>query len=278
MNFKKFLFVFALFALTFPGLAKPTKTATPAPSSTLPAASLNGARVFVKYSLVYYPQYSTEFDQLVLFPNGTAFDEVPEKPIARFDVATLRTIVDSRSIGQWKTAGKTLVLNFPRGQRTLRKHPKGWFDGTGALPTDSAYDIYYPVTTPPRARLLGNWQFKSLIAMGTVGGTAPMVAHGETGQWNFKADGTWSDGSQTFTSATTTNMGEAYGGKNGGVTSLDKSRQSSAGKWRIDGPLLTLEKNGQRTVHLAFLMPNWSKNPGVTDLMIDGDRWTRPKK
>jgi hypothetical protein len=36
--------------------------------------------------------------------------------------------------------------------------------------------------------------------------------------------------------------------------------KNSVGRWRLDGPLLTLEQNGQRTVHIAFIMPNWSKD------------------
>ncbi len=102
-----------------------------------------------------------------------------------------------------------------------------------------------------------------------------MVAAGSQGDWTFNADGTFSDGQKSFVSATTANMGDAYKGQ-GDVYSNSKRRRNSAGRWRIDGPLLTLEKDGERTVHLAFLMPYWTKNMAQTDLMIDGDRWQRP--
>lgn len=248
-----------------------------APASSLPAPSLNGAKVFVKYSLIYYPSYNTTFEQLVLFPDGTAFDEVPDKPISSFSVAGLRKIVKPIYIGRWKVAGNTLTLNFPNKSRTLRKHPHGWADTADKPPEDSAYGVYYPVVSPPRAQMLGAWKFSSLMVMGTSGGGTPMVAAGTSGDWIFGADGTFRDGSTSFVSGTTTNMGNVFKGE-GDVTQTGHRNQSSSGKWRIDGPLLTLEKNGQRTVHLAFLMPYWTKNAANTDLMIDGDRWKRPEK
>ena len=261
-----------------PVVAKPAKKAAKAAAkSALPAASLGGARVFVKYSLQYYPSFTTRFDHLLLFPNGVAFDDIPLKPMASFSAASLRKALNARDVGTWKMSGNALALSFPTGKRTLKKHVFGWFDGQGAPPADSAYDIYYPVTSPPRARLLGAWQFSSLIVMGTSGGGSPMVAAGTSGNWVFNAAGTFRDGSESFTSATTTNMGDAYKGE-GDVTSTSNRRKSSSGKWRLDGPLLTLEKDGQRTVHLAFLMPHWTKNQNATDLMIDGDRWKRPEK
>lgn len=276
---KRFLFCAALAGALLcvsPVVAKPAKKA--ASSAAKSAAALpGGARVFVKYSLAYYPRFTTNFDHLLLFPGGVAFDDIPTKPIAQWNVATLRKTLDARDAGSWKMSGNALSLSFPRGNRTLKKHKFGWFDGKGAPPADSAYDIYYPVTAPPRAKLPGAWQFSSLIVMGTNGGGAPMVAAGTSGNWVFNADGTFRDGSESFTSATTTNMGEAYKG-DGDVTSTGTRRQSSSGKWNLNGALLTLEKDGQRTVHLAFLMPHWTKNQNNTDLMIDGDRWKRPER
>lgn len=271
----------ALLTVTLPAAlpsaegAPPTKKTVSA--NALPAAALGGAKVFVKYSLIYYPSFNTTFEQLVLFPNGTAFDDVPDKPLTKFDEASLRKIVEPMYVGRWRIAGAKMTLTFPKRSRVLRKHPRGWFDGQGALPTDSAYDIYYPVIAPPRAQMLGAWKFSSLMVMGTMGGGSPMVAAGTQGHWTFNANGTFSDGSESFSSATTTNMGEGFKGE-GDVTQTGKNRQSSSGQWRIDGPLLTLQKNGQRTVHLAFLMPYWTKNAANTDLMIDGDRWKRPDK
>lgn len=265
-----------LLSATFPVVAKTSKTAGSA-SSSLPGATLGGARVFVKYYWQYYPTTSIRFGQLVLFPDGTAFDDVPTKPMTTFNEATLRKLVDPAVVGKWKQAGKTLALTFPKEKRTLRKHPHGWFDGKGAIPTDSAYDIYYPVISPPRASLTGAWQNKSLVVLGTAGGGTPMVAGGSTGKWVFNANGTFNVGEESFSSATTQNMPEMYKGGSD-VVSSSSSKSSSSGKWRIDGPLLTLEKEGQRTVHLAFLMPYWTKNMTNTDLMIDGDRWKRPDK
>lgn len=267
----------ALLVGTMPVVAKTSKNKKATFSSTLPAPTLGGARVFVKYYFQYYPTMTTKFGHLLLFPNGTAFDDIPLKPMSNFSEATLRKLVDSDVVGKWEQAGKTLVLSFPKEKRTLRKHPRGWFDGKGALPTDSAYDIYYPVISPPRGSMTGAWQNNSLVVLGTAGGGAPMVAGGSKGNWKFNANGTFSDSAESFSSATTQNMPEMYKG-NGDVVATSNSKRSSSGKWRIDGPLLTLEKEGQRTVHLAFLMPYWTKNMNNTDLMIDGDRWKRPEK
>lgn len=263
----------ALLSAAAPGMAQ--KARRPAASDSLKAAALGGARVFVKYYQQYYPAPATRFGQLLLFPDGTAFDDIPTKPLLNFSEATIRRLLDPQDVGRWKMAGNTLLLTFPKEKRTLRRHPHGWYDGEGVLPTNSAYDIYYPVISPPPARLLGDWKNKSLIVMGTAGGGSPMVAAGSQGDWTFNADGTFSDGQKSFVSATTANMGDAYKGQ-GDVYSNSKRRRNSAGRWRIDGPLLTLEKDGERTVHLAFLMPYWTKNMAQTDLMIDGDRWQRP--
>lgn len=262
----------AFLAAAAPGMAQNPRG--PAASS-LKAAALGGARVFVKYYQQYYPTPTTRFGQLLLFPDGTAFDDIPAKPLPTFSAATIRPLLDPQDVGRWKMAGNTLLLTFPKEKRTLRKHPHGWYDGEGALPTDSAYDIYYPVISPPPGRLLGVWKNKSLTVLGTAGGGSPMVAAGSEGNWTFNADSTFSDGQESFVGATTANMGDAYKGE-GDVYSNSKRSRKSAGKWRIDGPLLTLEKDGQHTVHLAFLMPYWTKNMAQTDLMIDGDRWQRP--
>lgn len=266
----------ALLSTSFSVTAKTSAKASSA-SSTLPAAKLGGARVFVKYYLEYYPVTTTKFGHLLLFPDGTAFDEIPTKPMTSFSEATLRKLVDARYVGKWKQAGKTLVLSFPKEKRTLRKTPRGWFDGKGAIPKDSAYDIYYPVISPPKARMTGAWQNNNLVVLGTAGGGAPMVAGGSSGKWKFNANGTFDDSQESFASATTANMGDAYKPE-GDLYSNSNRKRASSGTWRIDGPLLTLEKNGQRTVHLAFLMPYWTKNMANTDLMIDGDRWKRPEK
>lgn len=213
----------------------------------------------------------------MLFPDGTAFDDIPTEPLTSFNSASLKKLVDPAVVGRWKMAGNTLSLTFPKAKRALKKHPRGWFDGTDAVPKEGAYDIYYPMISPLPARMLGAWKNNSLVVLGTQGGGMPMVAGGSSGSWMFNRNGTFSDSEESFSSATTANMGEAYKPE-GDLYSLDKGSRASAGKWRIDGPLLTLEKNGQRTLHLAFLMPYWTKNMTNTDLLIDGDRWKRPDK
>lgn len=249
------------------------------PAGPLPAASLNGARVFVKYA--QDPFSGARFDHLILFPDGTAFDDVPSDPLPRFDAATLRKMLKARAVGTWKQAGNTLVLSFPNAgepRRMLKKHPRGWYDGNDALPeAKSTYDIYFPVIFPPRQALLGPWKNRSLTTTGMAGGGggAPMVAAGGTGDYVFRADGTFSSSEKRFASATTTNRGDVF--KSGGDVGAYSSKQNgAAGRWRLDGPLLTLAtSDGTRTVRLAFRLPHWDSD-NSPDLLVGGDWWRRP--
>ena len=243
----------------------------------LPAASAHGARIFVKYT---FQATKTSFDQLILFPSGAAFTDVPSKPVSRFDEATLHASLKPYDVGTWKQSGNTIVLTFPAKTRdrvtTLRKVPKGWYDGTGKIDADSSYDTYFPVTPTTSAGIAGAWKTESLTTMGMAGGAAPMVAHGSSGNRVFRPDGTFAGGSESFTSATTANMGDGF--KSGGdVGVYNAKNKKGAGRWRLDGPLLTMEEGGRRSVALAFVLPHWNKT-GPPELLIDGDWWQRPDK
>jgi len=247
----------------------------------LPAASLGGARVFIRYTITYLDGAKTNFDHLILFPDGSAFLDVPSKPAARFDSATYRAALSRFDVGTWKASGGSLSLSFPNKREpiiTLRKHPRGWYDAGEKTPpkADSAYDVYFPIVTPTAKTLRGAWKSQSLTTMGTMGGGAPMVAAGRTGNRVFSPNGTFTDASTRFASATTSNMGDAFKG-DGSVTTTSTGKGGGAGRWRLDGPLLTLELNGVRTVQLAFILPYWGKKE-KPDLLINGDWWERPEK
>jgi hypothetical protein len=266
------------------GKTVPTPVTKNAAVSTvpMPTPSLGGARIFMKYRLSYYPAMTTSFDHLILFPDGTAFDDIPGKPMSQFSAATLKSMLKPRDIGTWKQSGNKIVLNFPANtrepQRILLKREDGWYDGKELPKKSTSYDTYYPVTAPSKQHLVGAWKSSSLTTMGMAGGGAPMVAAGSNSDRVFHADGTFSDAKKSFASATTSNMGDAF--KTGGdVTTTSNKNKSGMGRWRIDGPLLTMEQNGQRTVHIAFIMPHWSKDPkSQSDIMIDGDNWEHPDK
>ena len=246
-------------------------TPPPAPvvasSGPLPAASAHGAQIFVKY--VFQPD-KTRFDQLILFPGGAAFTDIPSKPVAQFDAATLHAGLKPFDIGTWKQAGNTIVLTFPAKQRDkvtiLRKVPRGWYDGEGTADPKSAYNTYFPVVPLTPAQIVGPWKTESLITMGFVGGAAPVVAHGSSGSRVFNANGTFAGGSESFTSATTDSVG-VYGNNN----------KKGAGRWRLDGPLITIETDGKRSVSPAFVLPNWNKT-GPPEILLNGDWWLRPEK
>ncbi|MES2465437.1 MAG: DUF6683 family protein [Armatimonadota bacterium] len=248
----------------------------------LPAASLGGARILIKYRMSYYPAMTTNFDHLILFPDGTAFDDIPSKDMPQFSAGTLKSMLKPRDVGRWKQNGNQIVLSFPANtkepQRVLLKHPKGWYDGKQLPRESSAYDIYFPVIIPTKKHLVGSWKSSSLMTMGGMGGGTPMVAAGSSGNRTFQADGSFSDAKKSFASATTASMGEAF--KSGGdVSTYSNRNKAGIGRWRLDGPLLTMERDGQRSVHIAFIMPNWSKDPkSQSDMLIDGDNWKHPDK
>lgn len=242
--------------------------ASPATPIRAARVNLSGAQVFVKYTLRYYPSMTTDFEPLLLFPNGTASDDFSLEPTRDH-------------LGTWKRQGETIVLRFPgqkEVQRTLRRHPKGWADSGDKTPSGS-YDIYFPVLPVSKKTLTGGtWKNKELSTMGTAGGAAPMVAAGSTGQILFRPDGTFTTSSERFASATTSNMGDAFrSGGDVGVSSNKKSAES--GRWRIDGLLMTRERNdGKRTVQMIFALPNWGKKGETPDLLIDGSRWARSER
>lgn len=242
----------------------------------LPPADSGDLRAFVAYSVSYYPRYTTNFNFLLLSSDGTAFRDVPHKPTPRFDAATLRRTLDAGDVGRWKQSGSTLLLTFPSTSLTLHKYPQGWREKP-LTDKESAYDTFYPITPPARQALLGVWKSSSLVTYGTNGGGAPMVAAGSNGDLVLRADGTFTSAEASFTSATTANVGDAYKG-DGDVYAEGKNRAAAAGRWRLDGFLLTTEANGNRTVRLAFFMPHWSRNGNPQDMMLNDDRWKRPEK
>ncbi len=257
------------------GVASASTAPVAASRGPLPAASAHGAQFFIKYT---FQATTTTFDPLILFPSGAAFIDIPSKPVSAFDEATLRANVKPFYVGTWKKSGNKLVLTMPNATRdkvvTLRKVPKGWYDSSGKLDTETSYNTYFPVIPLTPARLAGAWKTQSLTTMGMAGGAAPMVAAGSNGTRVFNANGTFSGGSKSFASATTANMGDAF--KSGGdVGVYNSGEKKDAGRWRLDGPLLTLEQNNQRTVAPAFILPNWKKS-GPPDILIDGDWWKRP--
>ena len=104
-----------------------------------------------------------------------------------------------------------------------------------------------------------------------------MVAAGSNRDLTFAANGTYSGAGETFASATTANMGDAF--KSGGdVTASHTGKTGGAGQWRLDGPLLTTVQDGRRGVQLAYILPNWNKDGSPPEIMLGGDWWFRPGK
>ncbi|RYG35797.1 hypothetical protein EON81_11655 [bacterium] len=259
--------------------SKTTKsTRPPTPKLTaggLTPASLNGAKILVKYRMTYGTAAELVFDQLVMFPNGTAFDDVPNDPLPSFDIATLKTHLRPAHVGTWKVAGKRLNLTFDGKTESFIKHSSGgWAESDYK---SGAFNVYFPIKVATKEQLLGSWKSDSLMTMGVAGGGAPMVAAGSNKGLVFGKDGTFAKAGKSFASATTANMGDAF--KSGGdVTTTGGGKSSSQGQWRVDGPLLTTVENGQRGVQLIYILPNWSKTSNIPEILIQGTRWERPEK
>lgn len=250
------------------------KVETAVKSGPLPPSSLGGAKVFIRYRMSYGSGVEVSLDQLLMFPDGTAFNDVPNDPLPAFDIATLRKASHANDVGTWKITGGQLALTFKGKTEMFKKHPSsgGWAESDYK---DGSFRVYFPVKIATKQQLLGEWEHKSLFTMGSAGGGAPMVAAGSNNHLVFTANGTFKKAGKSFASATTANMGDAF--KSGGdVTTTGGKNNSSAGQWRLDGPLLTTMEGGQRRVQLAFILPRWGKDTDAPEILIQGDRYFRP--
>ena len=249
------------------------------PSAPLPPASLGGAKVFIIYTNTYgLSGMEVRTEPLILFPNGTAFDGAPDGPVAAFDAAHLKPTYRPTDIGRWTIVGTRMTLKWPARKRdatvVYRKVGEGWTSEADTK-ADDAWNIYRRVVPVTQAKIQGAWKTESLVTMGTMGGAAPMVAAGSSGDLAFKGN-RYSDSMSRFASSTTANMGDAF--KSGGdVGAYSKGGDSGSGRYRIDGLLLTRERYGKRGVELAFLMPHWDGDK-MGSMMIGSRRYDRPKK
>lgn len=257
-----------------------TKTTTSAKAqpvavkgAPLTAASLGGAKILIRYRMSYGSGVEVKLDQLLMFPDGTAFNDVPNDPLPNFDLATVKRASAPGDIGRWKVTGNQLALTFQGKTETFRKHSSGgWAESDYK---DGSFGVYFPIKLATKEQLLGEWKHKSLFTMGSAGGGAPMVAAGSNNKLVFSANGTFAKAGESFASATTANMGDAF--KSGGnVTTTGGKKNGSQGQWRIDGPLLTTLENGQRRVQIAFILPHWGKAHEAPEILILGDRYFRP--
>ncbi len=233
--------------------------------ATVAVVATTVARAQVGTALVTYHK------PLVLFPDGTAFDEVPGGLLASFDPATLRAALTAEDkeehVGTWRQEGNSLVLTFAGKTRQLPRVKRGWWDDEDPPDPDTPYKTYFPILQATTEDLLGPWVSESLFTMGVPGGD--LIASGSTKNRVFFADGTFTEDQDRFVSATGEIAGSTYG-------AFGTNDASVAGRWRIDGPLLTLEQDGQRGVVLAFILPEWDDEDG--DLWIGGDWWDRPEE
>lgn len=253
---------------------------TAVPSKPLPTADDHGAKVWVRNTQSYgMSGITVSVTPLVLFPDGSAFDSGPSYPVAAFDPAHLRAALPAYDVGTWKIVGNTLTLTWPTLDpkdrvRTFRRLGDGWTDRDDAT-TKDAWNVYRRVVPVTPAKILGAWSTSSLVTTGLMGGGVPMVAAGSSGELSF-AKGVYANATSTFASATTATMGDSF--KTGGdISTFSDGKRRAAGRYRLDGLLLTREIEGRRGVDLAFLIPFWDGDvPGT--MWMGADRWKRPGK
>ena len=247
-----------------------------------PAASSAGVEVFLKYTTWY--DYTSGFDRsaqtpLLLFPDGTAVEDYPSDPVASFTPSAVRAALEpddrAQYVGTWRRAGDEIALTFDGETRRLRRTPRGWYDGDETPVPDDSYDVYFPAVPLTREQLLGPWETQSLYVSGTAGGAAPMVALGSSGARVFYADGTFSEDRESFASVTDANVGDGFRAGAGTVGVYDTNRGRAAGRWRLDGLVLTLEWDGATSAVPAFVMPEWSVTD--TDIWVGDRYWERPE-
>jgi len=249
--------------------------------SVLPAASANGAEVYMKYTWGYGMNgIIARQEPLILFSDGTAIEDMPEGGVREFTPAAIRAAFDDaddrrRYVGTWRRAGDRITITVDGETRVLRKTPRGWWDDEDPINNDTGYDTYFPIVLATPGHMLGPWVTQSLFVSGMAGGAAPQVSAGSTTNRVFFADGTFSEDRESFASATTANMGDAFN-TGGDVGVFSENSGQAAGRWRIDGPLMTLEKDGQRRIVLAFIMPEWSEDNPDSDTWVGSDFWERP--
>ena len=234
------------------------------PVGKLTASSANGARVFVMY--VVSINGSSPTRELVLFPDGTAFTDLPSGPVPSFTVASLRAAVRPVYVGRWSQTGNKLTVKAGRDTDTYVKDPSGgWADPDQK---SGEFGIYFPVLPASAASISGAWHSETLVSVGVAGGAGPMTYGGSTGDLVFARNGTFAKGGKGFATSSSST---------GGVTAIGKGRQAQ-GQWRLDGLMLTTVQNGQRGVQLLYAMPHWKRSGEAPDIMIQGSRWSRPKK
>ena len=250
--------------------ARPNRPGKPElPMGGLVPANLGGAKVYVRYVVPDMYSGGGNFRELVLFPDGSAFEGLPSDPIPSFDPATIRRYSKKYDVGTWRASGGRMTLTIAGGKPDtyVRDASGGWAEPDHK---SGAYGVYWPVKLATKAQIIGAWKHKSLSTSGMAGGGTPMVASGSSGDLSFAANGTFARAREGFASATTSGMGDAY--KTGDVTAYGKNKSGGRGQWRLDGPVLTTVENGRRGVQLAYVLPHWSDKP---ELLIGGDWWYR---
>ncbi|MEO0557621.1 MAG: hypothetical protein AAF170_05485 [Bacteroidota bacterium] len=264
-----------------PALPPTPRAVSGSRTSPLPPASANGAEVYIKYTWGYgLNGMTTSQDPLILFPDGTAIEDMPVGGVREFTSSSIAAAYEEdrdrrRNVGTWQRSGDRLTLTVNGETRVLRKTPRGWWDDDDPIDNETGYDTYFPVVLATPEHMLGPWVTQSLFVSGTIGGASPSVASGSTTNRVFYADGTFSEDRDSFVSATTANMGDAFS-TGADVGMFSENSGQAAGRWRIDGPLMTIEKDGDRRIVLAFIMPEWSLENPNSDVWVGRDFWERP--
>ncbi|MGB3545260.1 DUF6683 family protein [Rubrivirga sp.] len=236
----------------------------------LPSASANGADIYIKYTWGYgLNGMINSQEPLILFPDGTAVTDMPAGGVTEFTPGAIRAGLDSddrrEHVGTWERSGSRLTLRVDGETRVLRRTPRGWWDDEDPIDNESGYDTYFPVVEAGTRHILGPWETSTVLVTGMNSPNIPTVGFGESTDRVFYADGTYSELSE-----------RAVTGDFGGVGAYQTNRGSAAGRWRLDGPLLTIEQDGRRGIVLGFIMPNWSLDNPNDDMWVGRDYWERP--
>ena len=247
----------------------------PAGAPPGPSPQPDSVAVYVKYTYRYVSRLRRRAPRqtlLILFPDGTAANRLPSGTVPALTVRAFRDAwTDEQEgwyLGTWRVGPDGLALTFKGETRVLAREPRGWSDPDGRAPSGRARGVFFPGTPLTADDLAGPWEATSVRVAGLgLGGSSVATS---SAQRTFFRDGTFGATSQQSYRASI---------PNGAADDWDvdqRGESASAGRWSLDGLVLTLEADGERVAVPAFRLPHWGDGGPDGDVWIGRGIWSRP--
>ena len=191
--------------------------------------------------------YGPTTQVLVLFPDGTAINELPAEPVASFSPAAIRATFDPDDrparVGTWRRSDSVLTLTFDGDSQSFARISKGWWDGEEPLDPDATDGIYLPTRPLAASDLIGEWETAEAYA-----------ANALTGDEFDISEAVFSFGP-------------------GGVLIVDGPDERTTGRWSLDGVWLSVELAGQASVLPAYTVSEEDREDPPSEIWIGDMLW-----